>query len=183
MKLTLLLLSVLTVAGCASEQVALTKTKSPNEAAREASHAAGANNDSNSKTDEEDTSGSTKQGVAPETKTKAGFSNQSCGDRVHHNTNQDQILPEDVATLDCIAKRFKEKPLPLNVTGHADERGSSEFNEELGWKRANQVKRELIQRGLPDKSLRTASAGEDQPVDPAHNETAWAKNRRTEIRP
>jgi len=67
------------------------------------------------------------------------------------------------------------------VEGHCDERGTQEYNMALGERRALAVRDYLINLGVPGQNLLTISYGEERPVDPGHNEAAWAKNRRAEF--
>ena len=69
----------------------------------------------------------------------------------------------------------------LRITGHADERGSLEYNEVLGLRRANSVRDYLAGFGIDVTRIATATRGEDQPLDPGHDESAWSKNRRAEF--
>ncbi|MCP3867858.1 MAG: peptidoglycan-associated lipoprotein Pal [Gammaproteobacteria bacterium] len=69
----------------------------------------------------------------------------------------------------------------VTVQGHADERGSREYNIGLGERRANAVRRLLLTQGAFDTQIITVSYGEERPVDMGSNETAWAKNRRAEL--
>lgn len=69
----------------------------------------------------------------------------------------------------------------LRITGHADERGSLEYNEVLGLRRANSVRDYLVGFGIDASRITTATRGEDQPVDPGHDESAWSKNRRADF--
>jgi len=69
----------------------------------------------------------------------------------------------------------------LRIDGHADERGSDEYNLALGLRRANAVKDFLTGYGIDAARLEVRSLGENQPLDPASNEAAWAKNRRAEF--
>lgn len=68
----------------------------------------------------------------------------------------------------------------LLIAGHADERGSNEYNLALGERRAFAVKRYLISMGFTADNIRIISYGEEKPLDPGHNEIAWEKNRRSE---
>jgi len=68
------------------------------------------------------------------------------------------------------------------IEGHCDERGTREYNLVLGEQRALSVRNFLINMGVSPKRLFTVSYGEDRPVDPAHTEQAWAKNRRCEFK-
>jgi len=64
------------------------------------------------------------------------------------------------------------------IEGHCDERGTNEYNLALGDRRAESAKAFLIDLGIDPARLTTISYGEERPVDPRHNEEAWAKNRR-----
>jgi len=69
----------------------------------------------------------------------------------------------------------------ITVEGHCDERGSTEYNLALGERRANAVKRYLVDLGVPSSRLRTVSFGEDRPAVQGHDESAWRYNRRSEF--
>jgi peptidoglycan-associated lipoprotein len=69
----------------------------------------------------------------------------------------------------------------LRIDGHADERGSVEYNHALGMRRANAVREYLRGFGIDASRLDIMSFGEDRPLDPRSNETAWARNRRGEF--
>jgi peptidoglycan-associated lipoprotein len=66
----------------------------------------------------------------------------------------------------------------ITVEGHADERGTAEYNLALGEKRANAVKTYLISLGVSPDRLKVVSYGKEFPFDPGHDESAWSKNRR-----
>lgn len=66
----------------------------------------------------------------------------------------------------------------VTIEGHCDERGTNEYNLALGDRRAESAKSFLVDLGISAKRLATISYGEERPVDPRHNEEAWAKNRR-----
>jgi len=68
--------------------------------------------------------------------------------------------------------------LKIQIEGHCDERGSNEYNLALGEKRAVSAKLYLIKLGVKGDRLSTIRYGEEMPLDPRHNEEAWAKNRR-----
>jgi peptidoglycan-associated lipoprotein len=69
----------------------------------------------------------------------------------------------------------------ITVEGHCDERGSTEYNLALGERRANAVKRYLVDLGVPSSRLRTVSFGEDRPAVQGHDESAWRYNRRADF--
>lgn len=66
----------------------------------------------------------------------------------------------------------------ITVEGHADERGTAEYNLALGEKRANAVRTYLISLGVSPDRLKVISYGKEFPFDPGHDEAAWSKNRR-----
>lgn len=65
------------------------------------------------------------------------------------------------------------------IEGHCDERGTTAYNLALGDRRAESAKAFLINMGISNARMTTISYGEEMPLDPSHNEAAWAKNRRT----
>ncbi len=67
------------------------------------------------------------------------------------------------------------------LEGHADERGSREYNLALGERRAQAVKKQLVVLGAAPEQVRTVSYGEERPADPGHDEQAWSVNRRVEF--
>ncbi len=69
----------------------------------------------------------------------------------------------------------------VRLEGHADERGSREYNIALGDRRAQSVRRVLLFQGASTDQVDTVSYGEEQPAMQGHNEEAWAKNRRVEL--
>jgi peptidoglycan-associated lipoprotein len=77
------------------------------------------------------------------------------------------------------AEWLRENPsATVTIEGHCDERGTNEYNLALGDRRAESAKAFLIDLGIDPSRLATISYGEERPVDPRHNEEAWAKNRR-----
>lgn len=71
--------------------------------------------------------------------------------------------------------------LVATLEGHADERGSREYNLALGERRAEAVKKQLVVLGAAPDQVRTVSYGEERPADPGHDEQAWSLNRRVEF--
>jgi peptidoglycan-associated lipoprotein len=85
--------------------------------------------------------------------------------------------------LDQAAKYLQEnKGLHVTIAGHADERGTAEYNLALGEKRAAAVRKYLSTMGVSQERLATISFGELQPVVNAHTEEAFAKNRRADFK-
>lgn len=76
---------------------------------------------------------------------------------------------------------LKEKNAKVILQGHADERGSREYNLALGQRRAESVFKALNLLGVPESQLEAVSLGEEKPVAEGHDEEAWKQNRRTEI--
>lgn len=102
---------------------------------------------------------------------------------VHFEYNEYAILAEDLPKVDLMAQwmvNFPERV--VRIEGHADERGSVDYNLSLGEKRAIEVKNKLIQAGIDSARIKIVSYGEERPVDPASNEEAWFKNRRAEFK-
>jgi peptidoglycan-associated lipoprotein len=94
------------------------------------------------------------------------------------------IRPGDAAILKDDAGWFKANPgKKAKIEGHCDERGTVEYNLVLGQKRADSAKSYLVGLGIDGNLLETVSYGKERPVDPGHNEAAWAKNRRAHIVP
>jgi peptidoglycan-associated lipoprotein len=69
----------------------------------------------------------------------------------------------------------------VTVAGNCDERGTAEYNLALGQRRANAAAKFLVDSGVAKKRIKTVSYGKEKPIDPGHNEEAWAKNRRDEF--
>jgi peptidoglycan-associated lipoprotein len=69
----------------------------------------------------------------------------------------------------------------VRLEGHADERGSREYNIALGDRRAQSVRRVLLFQGASSDQVETVSYGEEQPVMSGHDEESWGKNRRVEM--
>jgi peptidoglycan-associated lipoprotein len=73
---------------------------------------------------------------------------------------------------------LKNSNSKIVIEGHCDERGTAEYNMALGQKRAQEVKKYLVNLGIKEPRITTISYGKERPFDPGHNEEAWAKNRR-----
>lgn len=73
---------------------------------------------------------------------------------------------------------IKHPRVKIQIEGHCDERGTTEYNLALGERRASSTKQYLLSIGVPADRISTISYGEEMPVDLGHNEEAWAKNRR-----
>jgi peptidoglycan-associated lipoprotein len=98
---------------------------------------------------------------------------------VHFDYDGHTIRPEDVPVLDGNAAWIRANPDGLVlIEGHADERGTSEYNLGLGDLRAAAAMGYLIARGIPAERMVAISYGKERPVCIEHSETCWALNRR-----
>lgn len=101
---------------------------------------------------------------------------------VHFDFDSSVVKRSEYEKTDSVAEQLKLKPEDkLLIDGHCDERGTEEYNRALGERRALALREYLIGKGIGGERIRTRSWGEDRPVDPGHNEEAWAKNRRGEF--
>jgi peptidoglycan-associated lipoprotein len=122
--------------------------------------------------------------VQVETKpTSAGIAENVVMDRViYFDFDSFVVKSEFEASLQAQAQKMNaSKSIKLVIAGHADERGSREYNLALGQKRAEAVRRALKALGVADDRIETISYGKEKPVDEGHNEAAWSKNRRAEL--
>ncbi|MEQ8227077.1 MAG: peptidoglycan-associated lipoprotein Pal [Rhodospirillales bacterium] len=101
------------------------------------------------------------------------------GDRVFFSFDRFDVEPDQKAVLDRQAAWLKShSSVTVTIEGHADERGTREYNLALGERRANAVKEYLIYQGIDAKRIKTVSYGEERPVALGSDEAAWAQNRR-----
>jgi peptidoglycan-associated lipoprotein len=101
------------------------------------------------------------------------------GDTVHFALNQYNIQENDKGTLSKQAAWLTRYPaVRLTVEGHADERGTREYNLALGARRANAVKEFLVAQGVAAGRMETVSYGKERPVCTESGEDCWSQNRR-----
>ena len=101
------------------------------------------------------------------------------GDRIFFNTDSSAIRPDAAATLNKQAQWLQKYPnVSVTIEGHADERGTREYNLALGERRANAAKTYLVNLGVDSSRLRTVSYGKERPAVLGSTESAWAQNRR-----
>jgi len=94
------------------------------------------------------------------------------------------VRPGDAEILKKNLDWFKANPATkARIEGNCDERGTVEYNLALGQKRADSAKNYLTGLGVDGKRLETISYGKERPLDPGHNEAAWAKNRNAQFVP
>ncbi|MBM4339319.1 MAG: peptidoglycan-associated lipoprotein Pal [Deltaproteobacteria bacterium] len=98
---------------------------------------------------------------------------------IYFDYDKYDIRPVDAETLKGNAAFLKKYPtIKIQIEGHCDERGTDEYNLALGERRASSTKKYLNSLGIAPDRVTIISFGEEKPVDSAHNETAWSKNRR-----
>jgi len=101
-------------------------------------------------------------------------------DRVFFATNKSSLTTKSRETLRKQAKFLrKNKKLNVTIEGHADERGTREYNLALGERRANAAKDYLMTYGISGKRISTISYGKEKPVNTASTPLAWSQNRRS----
>ncbi len=101
---------------------------------------------------------------------------------VYFDFDQSSIRSEFARTIACHAKYLQDRPsAQMTLEGHADERGSREYNLGLGERRGNAVGSALRAQGGNAGQLTTVSYGEERPVCTESNEDCWQRNRRVEI--
>ena len=98
---------------------------------------------------------------------------------IYFDTDRYNIDTADAAALQTQAQYLSQYPrLTVTIEGHADERGTREYNLALGERRANAAKNYLVSLGIAANRIRTVSYGEERPVATASTPSAWAQNRR-----
>ncbi|GJL85032.1 MAG: peptidoglycan-associated lipoprotein [Micavibrio sp.] len=101
------------------------------------------------------------------------------GDRIFYGYDRYDLTPEARTILDNQANWLRQYPdLSITIEGHADERGTREYNLALGERRANSVKSYLMALGVSPLRVNTISYGKERPAVPGSNDTSWAQNRR-----
>ena len=102
------------------------------------------------------------------------------GDRVFFETDSTELTPQSRATLDKQAQWLNNYSQygQFTVEGHADERGTREYNIALGARRAQTVREYLVSRGIAANRMRTISYGKERPVAVCNDISCWSQNRR-----
>jgi len=102
---------------------------------------------------------------------------------IYFDYNQSSIRPEYMVLINTHAKLAAKFPqLKMRLEGHADERGSREYNVALSEQRASSVRRIMGTQGARSEQIRIIGYGEEIPVVRGHNQKSWQKNRRVEIK-
>ena len=101
---------------------------------------------------------------------------------IYFDLDQDTLRPEFQAIVGCHAKYLRDRPSSrMTLEGHADERGSREYNMGLGERRGLAVSSAIQANGGSGAQIITNSYGEERPTCTASNDECWARNRRVEI--
>jgi len=102
--------------------------------------------------------------------------------KVFFDFDRDNLRDDATATLDAKSAVLLANPaVTLIVIGHTDERGTAEYNLALGQRRAAQVKRYLVSKGIAEGRMTTQSLGDSQPAAAGSDEAAYQQNRRAEF--
>ena len=102
------------------------------------------------------------------------------GDRVFFESDQTELSPQAIATLEKQAQWLQQyNRYAFTIEGHADERGTREYNIALGARRAQSVKTFLSSRGIDPSRMRTISYGKERPVAVCNDISCWSQNRRS----
>ncbi len=101
------------------------------------------------------------------------------GDRVFFETDSTELTPQARGTLDKQAQWLNQyNRYAFTIEGHADERGTREYNIALGARRAQTVREYLASRGISPQRMRTISFGKERPVAVCNDISCWSQNRR-----
>jgi peptidoglycan-associated lipoprotein len=101
------------------------------------------------------------------------------GDRVFFESDSTELTPQSIGTLEKQAQWLQMySQYSFTVEGHADERGTREYNIALGARRAQTVRDYLISRGVQAQRMRTISYGKERPVAVCNDISCWSQNRR-----
>lgn len=122
----------------------------------------------------------TPQTVGPQVGSQEHFVNAVNGQNViYFDTDRFNIDNDDIPALQSQAQYLAQNTgVSVTVEGHADERGTREYNLALGERRANAAKNYLVSLGVSANRIRTVSYGKERPVALGSNEQAWEQNRR-----
>ncbi len=103
----------------------------------------------------------------------------SISDRVLFSVDQSTLSPEAIGTLNAQIGWLTQNPtLPITIEGHADERGTRDYNFQLGSSRASAVRNYLVTQGIPDSRISIITYGRERPVATCPEESCFAQNRR-----
>ena len=118
----------------------------------------------------------------PDNSAAAAAARNTLQEMVFFDYDQSTIRDDSKAVLDRKVTILRANPgVSIRIEGHADERGSVEYNLALSLRRANAIRDYLTNFGLDASRFEVAAMGEERPLDPGQNEAAYAKNRRGEF--
>ncbi len=104
------------------------------------------------------------------------------GDHVYFDFDRYNIRPDAAAVIQAKAAFMTQYPgIRSEIQGHCDERGTEAYNMALGDRRARSTYNYITSLGVDGNRFSTVSYGEERPLDPGHNEAAWARNRRAQF--
>ncbi len=116
------------------------------------------------------------QGAISEGRTSAPFL------PIYFDFDRYTIRPDMRSRMEHNAQVMLDHPdIKVEIQGNCDERGTNEYNLALGEKRAKAARDYLVNMGIDPGRITIVSLGEEKPLDPGHNEAAWAKNRRDDF--
>lgn len=162
-----LLVFIVAIAGCASDGAVKPDEKATSEQQAEGAQAQGAVDEG---------------AVTGEQLIATDDSGRPTVMRVHFGFDSSSIDADNRETLEAHAAYLNaNESVKIKLEGHCDERGTREYNLALGERRAQAVARLLAVLGIDRSRLDTTSYGEEKPVDEAHGDAAWKRNRRVEI--
>ncbi|MGE0629690.1 MAG: peptidoglycan-associated lipoprotein Pal [Hyphomicrobiaceae bacterium] len=122
-----------------------------------------------------------KRGGPPATPGSARDFAQNVGDIVYFSTDSSDLTPEAQQTLTNQARWLRQyAQYTITIEGHADERGTREYNIALGARRANSVRTFLARNGVSGQRMRTISYGKERPVAVCDDISCWSQNRRAQ---
>lgn len=101
---------------------------------------------------------------------------------IYFDFDSDAIRGGDMELIEVHAKHIQATGKKVVLEGHADERGTPEYNLALGERRAKSVAQLMRTYGVSGSQIEVISFGEESPANPGHNEQAWQENRRVEIK-
>lgn len=117
--------------------------------------------------------------AGPTPGSQADFVSSITADRIYFDTDKSDVDAEDQATLATQAEWLKKYPgTRVTIEGHADERGTRDYNIALGARRANATKNALAAMGIDAARISTVSYGKERPEALGSTEADWARNRR-----
>ena len=126
--------------------------------------------------------GSKKQTYAGGDTTYTSLKSAFLGDHVYFDFDRYDIRADGAAIIQAKAAFLNQYPnVRAEIQGHCDERGTEVYNMALGDRRARAAYNYITSLGIAGNRLSTVSYGKERPLDPGHNEAAWARNRRAQF--